>query len=54
MMELNTPVLGANTMQKFINDFLFGLALGIGFIVAANVLAFIISMLGGHPVQLHQ
>jgi hypothetical protein len=41
------------TMQKAISDFLFGLFFGIGFIVAANVLAFIVSMLGGHPVQLH-
>ena len=41
-------------MPKFISDLLFGLAFGIGFIVAANVLAFIVAMLGGHPVQLHQ
>lgn len=39
-------------MYKFIDNVLFGLAFGIGFIVAANVLAFIASMLGGHPVTL--
>jgi hypothetical protein len=36
-------------MNKFIENVLFGLAFGIGFVVASNVLAFIASMLsGGH------
>lgn len=35
-------------MYKFIDNILFGLAFGIGFIIATNVLNFIASMLHGH------
>ena len=35
-------------MTKFIDNVLFGLAFGIGFVVANNVLNFIASMLHGH------
>lgn len=35
-------------MQKFINDFLFGLAFGIGFAIAANILNFIGQFMHAH------
>jgi hypothetical protein len=38
--------------QKAIDYIWMGLWFGFGFLIAANVLAFIASMLGGHPVQL--
>jgi len=39
-------------MVKFIENIIFGLAFGIGFTIASNVLAFIASMLqgGGHHI----
>jgi hypothetical protein len=41
-------------MQKAISDFLFGLFFGIGFVVASNVLTFIVTMLsGGHMPIAH-
>lgn len=39
-------------MYKFIDNVLFGLAFGIGFVIASNVLNFIASMLqGGHGIH---
>lgn len=35
-------------MVKFVQDIIFGIALGIGFNIATNVLHFIAGMLGGH------
>lgn len=40
--------------MKFLNDFLFGLAFGMGFYLAVAVLAFIASLIGGAQVpRLH-
>ena len=35
-------------MVKFVNDLMFGLAFGIGFVIASNVLNFIATMLHAH------
>jgi hypothetical protein len=40
-------------MVLAIDRFLFGLCFGMGFTIAVNVLNFIASMLGGHPVTMH-
>jgi hypothetical protein len=40
-------------MQKFIQDLIFGIALGIGFTVAAGVINFIIQILGSGHLPAH-